>query len=182
MKIVNLVVVNKRKRFLDFEVDKLTNSIENVISGHSFPTQLIRLNRSDLKSITKKSGWLFNWKNEFESTSCEVYKLIILSDPEVIHGLISLTFKSDHVEMNLLESAPFNRNKNRLFEGVAGNLVAFACSLSFQRGQDGNVAFVAKTKLISHYTETLGAVHIGSGRMIIKPDSAKYLVDKYFKG
>ena len=182
MKIVNLNVPKKKKHFLDFEVDKLTNSIENAISGHSFPTQLIRLSRSDLKYVTKKSGWLFNWKSELESMNCEVYKLIILSDPEVVHGLISLTFRSDHVEMNLLESAPFNRNNNRLFEGVAGNLVAFACSLSFQRGHEGNVAFVAKTKLISHYSETLGAIHIGSGRMIIKTNSAKYLVDKYFKG
>lgn len=84
--------------------------------------------------------------------------------------------------MNLLESAPFNRGKNRLYEGVAGNLVAFACSLFFQRGHEGNIAFTAKTRLISHYTETLSAVHIGRGRMIIMPVAAKNLVDKYFKG
>jgi hypothetical protein len=174
-------VKRKRKAVLDFEVDKLTNSIVNVVSGQSFPTQLFRLNRSDLKFVNKKSGWLFNWRSEFESTECEVYKLVILSNPEVPHGLISLAFKSEHVEMNLLESAPFNRGSHRLFEGVAGNLVAFACSLSFQRGHEGHVAFTAKTKLISHYTETLNAVHIGNGRMIIMPLAAKNLVDQYFK-
>ena len=167
---------------LSFEVDKLTNSIENVVSGESLPTQLIRLTRADLKSLTKKSGWIFNWKTEFEAADCEVYKLVIMANPKFIHGMISLTFRTDHVAMNLVESSPFNRGKNRLYNGVAGNLVAYACSLSFQRGHEGNVAFTAKTNLISHYEESLGAVHIGRGKMIILPLAAKYLVDKYFKG
>jgi len=53
--------------------------------------------------------------------------------------------------MNLLESAPFNIGENKLYEGVAGNLVAYACKVSFQHGFDGYVAFTAKTNLIEHY-------------------------------
>ncbi|MFZ4799942.1 MAG: hypothetical protein ACOYMA_20800 [Bacteroidia bacterium] len=83
--------------------------------------------------------------------------------------------------MNLLESAPFNIGKDKLYEGVAGNLVAYACKLSFQYGFEGFVAFTSKTQLISHYEETLGAFHIGGHRMIITTDSAKILVEKYFK-
>jgi hypothetical protein len=64
---------------------------------------------------------------------------------------------------------------------VAGNLVAFACRLSFQRGFDGFVAFDAKTKLIVHYEKTLGAVHFRGQRMIIPTHAAKVLIDKYFK-
>jgi len=33
--------------------------------------------------------------------------------------------------MNLLENAPFNVGQNKLYEGVAGNLVAFACKFPF---------------------------------------------------
>jgi hypothetical protein len=46
----------------DFIIDSLTNSILNKISGDSFQTEIIRLNKHDLKVITKKRGWDFNWK------------------------------------------------------------------------------------------------------------------------
>jgi hypothetical protein len=64
---------------------------------------------------------------------------------------------------------------------VAGNLVAYACKISFQRGFDGYVAFTAKTKLIDHYEKTLGAYHFKNQRMIIETQPAKILVEKYFK-
>ena len=83
--------------------------------------------------------------------------------------------------MNLVESAPFNIGKNKLYEGVAGNLVAYACKVSFQKGFEGFVAFDAKTKLIQHYEKTLGAYRFGGQRMIIPTHAAKILVDKYFK-
>jgi len=44
---------------LDFEVDKLTHSIENMITGDSFATDIIIISISDLKNVTKKSGWQF---------------------------------------------------------------------------------------------------------------------------
>ena len=60
--------------------------------------------------------------------------------------------------MNLLESAPFNIGKKKLYEGVVGKLVAYSCKISYQQGFDGYVAFTSKTKLTKHYEETLGAV------------------------
>jgi len=80
-----------------------------------------------------------------------------------------------------LESAPFNIGKGKLYEGVPGNLVAYACKLSFQKGFDGFVAFTAKTRLINHYEKTLGAYHFGNHRMIIDTIASKKLVNKYFK-
>lgn len=44
---------------LDFIVDKLTNSIENVITGDSFATDISLLKTSDLKNITKKKQLAF---------------------------------------------------------------------------------------------------------------------------
>jgi hypothetical protein len=63
---------------------------------------------------------------------------------------------------------------------VPGNLVAFACKLSFQRGHEGNVSFISKTKLIDHYVESLGAVHFGGRLMIIDSNAAYKLINKYF--
>ena len=42
--------------YLDFEVDKLTNSIENAISGEIFDTLIVKLKLAGGKSI-KKTEW-----------------------------------------------------------------------------------------------------------------------------
>ena len=172
---------NETRIQLDFIVDKLTNSIQNTISGDSFPTEVSRLTKSDLKFTTKKIGWNFNWKKEFDNNSREVYKLTITNNPTIIQGLLSFTVKKDHIYMDLLESAPFNLGHNKLYEGVPGNLVAFACKASFQQGFEGFVSFTAKTKLIAHYEKSLGAYHFGNHLMIIHTQVSQHLIEKYFK-
>jgi hypothetical protein len=165
---------------LDFEVDKLTNSIENVVTGDSFRTDVILISKTDLKNISKKNKWLFDWKFEFKQPQRDVYKLTIVNNETVIQGLMSVEVKSDHVYMHLVESAPFNKGKTKMYAGVAGNLVAFACKLAFQRGYEGNVSFFSKTQLVQHYIETLGAKHVGGRIMIIDTISALKLINKYF--
>lgn len=164
-----------------FIIDRLTDSILNTISGDSFQTEVSTLKKSDLKNIFKKNGWNFDWKTEFNDLTKEVYKLTIVNNPDIIQGLLSITVESDHIFINLLESAPFNIGKQKLYEGVAGNLVAYACKVSFQKGYDGFVAFTAKSRLIKHYKETLGAYHFKNRRMIIDTNAAKFLITKYFK-
>ena len=178
---VNCGVKRTRKPALDFVIDRLTNSILNTISGDSFQTEVSLFTLTDVKQVTKKTGWQFNWKTELADNTKEVYKLSIVNNPGIIQGLLSLTIRPDHILMDLVESAPFNIGKNKLYEGVAGNLVAYACKLSFQYGFEGFVSFTAKTKLIRHYEKTLGAYHFGGHRMIIPMISAEKLVEKYFK-
>ncbi|MEM9829651.1 MAG: hypothetical protein AAF944_03390 [Bacteroidota bacterium] len=139
------------------------------------------LKKQELKQITKTKNWNFNWKSELTQNDRESYKLTIISNPHIIQGLVSLTIKPDHVYLNLLENAPFNIGKVKLYEGVAENLVAFACKLSFQRGGQGFVSFQAKTKLIDHYVKTLGAYHFGGHLIVIDSIAAQRLIDKYFK-
>jgi hypothetical protein len=165
---------------LDFVIDKLTNSIENVYSGDSFPTEVSLLSMIELKRINKKNGWIFDWVKEFKNPKNEIYKLTISNNPNIIQGLVSFEIKSDHVFMNLIESAPFNVGKNKIYLGVSGNLVAFVCKISFQRGYDGFVSFIAKTELIEHYKKTLRAVHFGGQLMVINNKSALNLIRKYF--
>lgn len=54
---------------------------------------------------------------------------------------MSIEIKTDHVYLHLVENAPFNKGKSKMYAGVPGNLVAFACRLSFQRGQEGMFPF-----------------------------------------
>ena len=173
--------MKKREKIgLDVEIDELTNSIKNVISGDSFSTDISRITKADLKKITVKDGWQFDWKPELKHPERDVYKLTIVNNQSIVQGLISLEVRSDHVFMHLVESAPFNKGKTKLYSGIPGNLVAFACKLSFQRGHEGNVAFISKSQLIAHYIESLGAVHVGGRLMIADSAAALKLINRYF--
>lgn len=64
----------KKESGLDFFIDKLTNSIENVVTGDIFETDITPLTINDLKLVSKSKGWLFNWRNESKQPEKKVYK------------------------------------------------------------------------------------------------------------
>ncbi len=161
---------------LDFRIDKLTKSIEEVTSGHRELTFILPVELVDLYQLI----WHFDWMLEFDLDERKLFKLVTVNEPKLIHGLICLEQKPDHIYIHLLESAPFNKGKEKRYSGVAGNLVAFACKQSFHFGYDGNVSFIAKEQLIEHYEKSIGAFHFGNRRMIINTSAAKKLVNQYF--
>jgi hypothetical protein len=173
-------VEKKKREGLDFIVDKLTNSIELVATGESFGTIVTRIFWPERMQIKNKE-WQFKWHEELKQHDHEVYKLTTSDNSTVIHGLMSITEKGDHIFMDLIENAKFNKGRNKVFNGAAANLVAFSCKCFFERGHEGFVAFDAKTVLIKHYEETLKAEHFGGRRMIIYPPAAAKLVNQYFK-
>ncbi len=165
----------------DIEVDGLTNSIQNTVSGDSFDTDVVEAANTDIKGITKANGWKFDWRAEMKESDRQVYKLSITGNPTIIQGLMSVSDFGDHFYLHLVESAPFNLGKKKLYQGVPGNLFAFACKLSWDNGYEGIIAFQSKTKLIDHYETTLGATHIGGHKMIVFPPAALKLIQQYFK-
>lgn len=82
--------------------------------------------------------------------------------------------------MSLIESSKFNRGAKKVYLGVPGNLVAFACKMSFEKGYEGFVSFESKTKLITHYQATLGANILFGNIMAINTRAATKLVERYF--
>lgn len=163
----------------DIEIDKLTRSIENAISGDSFKTEILELALDDLKRI-KKSEWLFDWKYEAKQADKTVYKLVIEKNSRIVQGLISIQDRGDHIFMALIESSKFNRGADKLYLGVPGNLVAFACKLSLDKGYAGYVSFESKTKLKEHYQKSLGAHVLFGNVMAIDTKAARKLVNQYF--
>jgi hypothetical protein len=174
--------VNKKSRHkpLDFVIDKLTNSIENTITGEVFDTEIVQLKIKDLKQI-HKADWQFDWVKEIKDKTKEVYKLTTANNPTIIQGLVSIEDKQDHFFMHLIESAKFNKNKDKIYLGVPGNLVAYACKVSVDKGYQGFLAFDAKTTLIGHYQESLYATHFRGLRMFIETNAALRLISQYFK-
>jgi hypothetical protein len=172
--------MDKKKTYIDVIIDKLTNSIENSISGDVFDTEIILLTSKNKRQI-KKTEWLFDWNREIDKSDRQVLKLVIRNNETVIQGLISMSDYKDHIYMHLIESAKFNKGKTKIYLGVPGNLVAFACKYSFDKGYDGYIAFDSKTKLIQHYQDSLGAKWFKGTRMYIDSTAAKKLIGQYFK-
>ncbi len=160
----------------NFFIDKITNSIENALTGQVLKTDVLPFTSDNLKEVLKKYGWRFSWRKEFKSNDRHLYKLVIRGDT-TIQGLISLQRLENYIEMYLIETAPDNYGRSKRYLGVAGNLVAFACKESFDAGFEGFVAFRAKTKLIQHYRDTLGAELLFGDRMNISGNSSKKLVN-----
>ncbi|MFZ4771008.1 MAG: hypothetical protein ACOYLO_12575 [Ferruginibacter sp.] len=165
---------------LDFIIDKLTNSIENTLTGEVFDTEIVRLTSNDAKQI-KKFDWQFDWLKELKDKTKEVYKLTTVNNPTIIQGLVSIEDKLDHVFMHLIESAKFNKGKTKVYFGVPGNLIAYVCKVSVDKGYEGFIVFDAKSALIKHYQESLHATHFRGLRMFIEPSAAIRLISQYFK-
>ena len=170
----------QEKNYIDIEIDKLTNSINNTLTGEVFDTAITRLKLADSKQI-KKKDWVFDWMKEIKNEAKEVYKLTTVSNPGIIQGLISMEDKHDHIFMHLIEAAKFNKGQNKMYFGVPGNLVAFACKQSFDKGYQGFLAFEAKSVLIKHYEQSLGAKHFKGLSMFIESQTAINLIRQYFK-
>jgi hypothetical protein len=165
------------KKEVSIEIDKLTNSIVNIVSGEIFETEFSKV----LKKEIKNKDWLFDWNLEMKDRENEVYKMTTVENRNIIQGLVSLKKKENYVFVNLVENAKFNRGKDKMYIGVGGNLFAFACKLSKDSGFDGYVAFDAKTALVNYYYTTLGAERALGQRMYISDENAAVLMNQYFK-
>lgn len=149
-------------------------------TGERMPTQFVLLTDKSSRQI-KKASWVFDWQGESRKTDRHVYKLVMLSEPDTIQGLVSLSFETGFVFVHLIENAAFNRGEGKFFDGVVGNLLTFACLLSVNSGFEGFVAFDSKSELIRYYQQKYGAIRIGGIRMAVDEQAAHHLIDKYYK-
>jgi hypothetical protein len=163
----------------NIQIDKLTRSVENAVTGDSFKTDILEVTQADIRKL-KKADWLFDWKAETKKPDVQVYKLVIAHNPGIIQGLISLQDRGDHIFMPLIESIKFNRGAKKVYLGVPANLIAFACKLSFNKGYSGYVSFESKTALKEHYRKTLGAHVLFGNFMAINTIAALKLINQYF--
>ena len=166
---------------LNLIIDGLTNSIRQIDTGEDCETEISPASMEDIKQATKKDGWHFAWKTEFNQVDRMVYKLTRTDEPEIIQGLVSLSDIESYVFIHLAESAPINFGPGKRHECVGGYMFAYACKRSWDKGNEGFVSFQAKTRLIAHYEHVLGAVRNGGHNMIIYPQEALFLIRKYFK-
>lgn len=168
------------------EIDRLTPCLCRNSDGKTVDTSVEKIS-PDAESF---SDWEFDW-TEPEKDGYSVFALKADGDDRV-QGLISLiNDKNDYaVNIGIVEAAPHNNVHNpnnksgqKEYDGVGGHLFAEAVRQSKNAGYDGFVFFDAKTDLIGHYKEHIGATQIGnSQRMFIDEIAAESLLNKYYGG
>ncbi|WP_054677897.1 hypothetical protein [Lacticaseibacillus sharpeae] len=124
-----------------------------------------------------KAGWLFNWS----LTAGTTVVAITLPGSNEFQGLVSYDNDDNFVNLDLIESAPYNRGKNRRFYGVGRALFAIVAQASFDYGDDGFILLKPKTRVREHFSTDMGAKEIGNGKQYIDTTSAIQLLNT-FKG
>lgn len=134
---------------------------------------------TDYKLVVDSRQYLFDWRLERFS---DVYKLTLASDSEQLLGMMSLDDypEQERLNINQLEVNRANRGRNKLVDGVAGCLIAYAARRSFSLGYGGMVTLESKYKLIEHYQTAYGFIDAGHVMVIYGPQSSK-LISKYLE-
>lgn len=137
---------------------------------------ILPLDILELKSITKSGQFYFNWRIEKRK---ELYKLQLMANGKIL-GLMALTDipKELRIEINILESSKENIGSNKVYNHIAGCLIAYACRLAFIRGYYGFISLVPKTNLIKHYREVYGFEQAGR-QLYLNFNNSETLIRKY---
>ncbi|MEO5777788.1 MAG: hypothetical protein ABIQ27_12855 [Flavobacterium sp.] len=155
-------------------------------------TDALILNSKSLKtalpSIT--DGWRFNFNKHAKKAGFETYVLVKEETPERIEGCLTFEMKNK-VEpyMAFVEVAPHNYGKIKEYEKVAGCLIAYACRLSFLRGDDTYKGWLAfdvleekkedEIKLMVVYSNNYNALKFGETTMVIPPIGSEKLINEF---
>jgi hypothetical protein len=144
--------------------------------------------RLTLPSITE--GWRFNFKKYSTQKNHQTYILVCEETPNNIEGCLIFKMK-DKVEpyMAFVEISPENKGKIKKYDKVAGCLIAFACRLSFIKGENDFKGWLAfdvleedeenEIRLMSLYSKKYGALRFGKTMMVIPPEGGEKLIKEF---
>jgi hypothetical protein len=148
-----------------------------VATGNKHDVIIETLHDKDYKLLTKKK-YFFNWKTEQQF---DVYKLRIVDGDEIL-GVMSLLYNNDEkwVKINLISTSIENRGRNKKYERIIGNLLAYACTISVgYYGDDACVTLDPKTRIKQHYINKYGMFEVAY-KIFLQDLSLTTLVNKYY--
>jgi hypothetical protein len=153
--------------------------LRNTIANKYEQAFIIPATIGDIKVADKSGRFEFNWASEGKK---EVYKLQLEATGEIL-GLMALQNIPEEmrIDIKLLEASRQNVGPDKIHEGVAGCLIAFACRLAFLSGYGGFVSLTPKTVLIKHYMDVYGFVQMGT-KVCVHDELSEALIKKYLEG
>lgn len=125
--------------------------VVEVSTGKKYPVEVLPVEDIDYKSISK-SRYYFDWKVE---RSEEVYKVVLTGQNDIL-GLVSIErFPSEwRVHIRLLTVSKENAGSGKVFENVAGNLIAFVAKIAVAAfGELACVSLRPKSSIAQHYID-----------------------------
>ena len=136
----------------------------------------VRVSQLKSSELVRLEAFEFEWSKE---SKFEVYKLSLILNEQIL-GLLSIEriLEELRIEIRLLEISTKNIGKDKLYDRVAGILIAFACKESFKNGFYGFVSLVPKTKLIKHYIDKYGFEQFGR-HLAIELQASELLMNRY---
>lgn len=145
----------------------------------------------DRELPTTDHGWRYNFEKFSKGKNNKVYVLVTNETPEVIEGCMIFKLLKDEPIMAYIEIAPHNKGLERIYDLVAGNLISYACKLSFEHGKNnfkGWLSFTVQekseedqSKLMELYSSKYDAVKVTKTAMVIHPSKGELLIEKYLK-
>jgi hypothetical protein len=125
--------------------------VVEVATGRTHPIEVLPVEIMDYKSITKER-YFFNWKEEREA---EVYKAVLSGQQDII-GLVSIErIPSEwRVHIRLLTVSKENVGNGKVFENIAGNLIAYVAKIAVADfGELACVSLRPKSSIAQHYID-----------------------------
>jgi hypothetical protein len=124
-------------------------NIVEVLTGKIYQIEVLPVESSDYKILTK-TRYFFDWKEEKDY---EIYKLVIMGQNDIL-GLVSIErIPSEwRIHIRLLTVSLENKGENKVFEKIAGNLIAFVSKIAIiDFGELACVSLRPKSSIAQHY-------------------------------
>jgi len=124
-------------------------NIVEVLTGKIHPIEVLPVENTDYKSLSK-TRYSFNWKEE---KTQEIYKLVIKGQNDIL-GLVSIErIPSEwRIHIRLLTVSLENKGEEKVFEKIAGNLIAFVSKIAVTDfGELACVSLRPKSSIAQHY-------------------------------
>lgn len=146
---------------------------------------------SSVRLPTFHDGWRFNFNKHSKVPETLTYALVTKNSPHIVEGcLIYRMLNKNEPYMAYLEVAPHNKGTEKMYDRVAGSLIAYACRLSFIQGQGiykGWLLFDVQEedkrdeeKLMKVYSSKYKAKRIDkTTAMCISPKDGEALINEY---
>jgi hypothetical protein len=149
-----------------------------VKSGLRKPVVIKLVEERDFKMLTK-GRYSFRWKAL--KGEADIYKSQIEKEEDIlgVMGLVDVP-EEERIEIKLLANSKENQGRNKIYDRVAGCMIAFACNLAAKKYKnDAGVSLIPKTNLIRHYMEKYGMAD-GGRQLLLEKGALDNILNKYF--
>lgn len=156
----------------------LNNAITLNTTSEKYDAVAIPTNAAEIKKHRHQFRE-FNFSQSIKD-GFTVYKICREDDENILQGLVAAKPSTGFLECANMEVNDFNKSPVSMYNGVGKCMIALCCKISFDIGFGGYIAFFAKNHLMRYY-KRYGAKNLYGLRMFIDDESAKKLIDLYFK-